>query len=81
MGLIQDLRYALRTLRKSPGFAIAVVMTLAIGIGANTAIYSLTQSLIFRPVAIPEPATVLMALIAGCGFLSLRRTRKSAALI
>lgn len=59
MGLVQEFRYALRALRKSPAFAIASILTLAIGIGANTAIYSLAQALIFRPIAIPEPDRVV----------------------
>jgi predicted permease len=58
-GLIHDFRYALRGLAKSPAFAIASIATLAIGIGANTAIYSLAQALIFRPVAIQEPDRVV----------------------
>jgi putative ABC transport system permease protein len=57
--MIQDFRHALRSLRKAPAFALASILTLAIGIGANTAIYSLTQALIRNPIAIPEPNTAV----------------------
>ena len=55
-GFIQDLRYAVRQLRKNPGFSVVAVVTLAIGIGANTAIFSMVDSLFLRPLPVRNPS-------------------------
>src|SRR6266850_1416096 len=52
---MNDLRFALRQLRKAPGFTIAAVIVLALGIGANTAVFSLVYTLFFAPPAYARP--------------------------
>jgi hypothetical protein len=57
--VMQDLKLALRTLSKSPAFTIVAILTIAVGIGANTTLYSIFDRLMLNPVSIPEPDRVV----------------------
>src|SRR5579859_5377410 len=60
--VFQDIRYGLRQLRRNPGFTAVAVLTLALGIGANTAVFSFLDAVAIRPLAVPEPNRVVIVL-------------------
>jgi putative ABC transport system permease protein len=67
--LLQDLRYGLRVLRRNPGFAATTILTLALGIGATTAIFSIVDAVVFKPLPFPNAGRLvrIQSLIAASG--------------
>ncbi len=60
--MLADLRFALRTLRHNPGFAVVAILSLALGIGANAAIFSMAEYLLLRPLPVPHASEVVVVL-------------------
>src|ERR1700733_8423106 len=57
--MLNDLRYAIRTLRQNPGFALPAIVSIALGIGATAAVFSLGDGLVLRPLPVPNPTQVV----------------------
>src|SRR5215831_16206493 len=57
--MLKDLRYAVRNLRQNPGFALTAIISIALGIGANSAIFAVADGMLLRPLPIPNPSNIV----------------------
>ena len=71
--LFTDVRFALRWLRKSPAFALVAVASLAVGIGFNTALFAIVDAVLFRPLAVAEPARLVDVFTSGASSSAVER--------
>ena len=61
----RDVKFGLRGLRQSPGFAITAILTLALGVGANTSVFSVMNAVLLRSLPVPDPARVMYVKTSG----------------
>jgi hypothetical protein len=65
--MLSDLKYAVRWLRRSPGFALVAIVSLGLGIGANTAMFSLIDAVLLRPIPVADPGALVDVFTTGGG--------------